>query len=195
MERTLILIKPDGVQRGLMGQIIDRFERRGLKLVGMKFVQISPELASEHYAVHRERPFYSGLVAYIISSPVVAMVWEGKNAIAAATSCGSEILPNGISLIMSCLASSKVIPFFSALVLMIDSNRPVIVAPGNTLFTVMPNGPNSSDNVFDQLATAPRMVLETPNPRNGTFTEVEMILMMRPYFSFFILGVTAWTKI
>lgn len=84
MERTLILIKPDGVQRGLMGQIIDRFERRGLKLVGMKFVQISPELASEHYAVHRERPFYSGLVAYIISSPVVAMVWEGKNAIAAA---------------------------------------------------------------------------------------------------------------
>lgn len=84
MERTLILVKPDGVQRGLIGQIIDRFERRGLKLVGMKFTQISAELASEHYAVHRERPFYNGLVEYIISSPVVAMVWEGKNAIAAA---------------------------------------------------------------------------------------------------------------
>ena len=84
MERTLILVKPDGVQRGLIGQIIDRFERRGLKLVGMKFVQISPELASEHYAVHRERPFYNGLVEYITSSPVAAMVWEGKNAVAAA---------------------------------------------------------------------------------------------------------------
>jgi len=84
MERTLILIKPDGVQRGLMGQIVDRFERRGLKLLGMKFIQMSRELAERHYEVHKERPFYADLVAYITSGPVVAMVWEGKNAIAAA---------------------------------------------------------------------------------------------------------------
>jgi nucleoside-diphosphate kinase len=86
MERTLILIKPDGVQRALMGQIIDRFERRGLKLAGMKFMQISRELAERHYEVHKERPFYNDLVAYITSGPVVAMVWEGKGAIAAARS-------------------------------------------------------------------------------------------------------------
>ncbi|MCA9938890.1 MAG: nucleoside-diphosphate kinase [Anaerolineales bacterium] len=84
MERTLILIKPDGVQRGLMGTIIDRFERRGLKLVGMKFMQISPELAARHYEIHKERPFYNSLVEYITSGPVVAMAWEGKDAIAAA---------------------------------------------------------------------------------------------------------------
>ena len=86
MERTLILVKPDGVQRGLTGEIISRFERRGLKLVGMKFIQMSQELAEEHYAVHKERPFYNDLVAYITSGPVVAMVWEGQEAIAAARS-------------------------------------------------------------------------------------------------------------
>lgn len=84
MERTLILVKPDGVQRGLIGDIIGRFERRGLKLAGMKFLQMSPELAGEHYGIHRERPFYQSLVAYITSGPVVAMVWEGKDAVAAA---------------------------------------------------------------------------------------------------------------
>ncbi len=84
MERTLILVKPDGVQRGLIGEIIGRFERRGLKLVGMKFIQMTPELAGEHYGVHRERPFYKSLVEYITSGPVVAMVWEGNNAVAAA---------------------------------------------------------------------------------------------------------------
>src|SRR5574339_23011 len=84
MERTLILVKPDGVQRGLIGEIIGRFEKRGLKLVGMKFIQMSPELAGDHYGEHRERPFYNGLVGYITSGPVVAMVWEGNNAIAAA---------------------------------------------------------------------------------------------------------------
>lgn len=84
MERTLILVKPDGVQRGLIGEIINRFERRGLKLVGMKFIQMSQELAEKHYGVHKERPFYKDLVAYITSGPVVAMVWEGKEAIAAA---------------------------------------------------------------------------------------------------------------
>lgn len=84
MEQTLILIKPDGVQRALIGQIISRFEQRGLKLVALKFIQMSRELAETHYAVHKERPFYASLVDYIISGPVVAMVWEGKNAIAAA---------------------------------------------------------------------------------------------------------------
>lgn len=84
MERTLILVKPDGVQRGLIGEIVGRFERRGLKLVGMKFMQVSQELAEKHYAVHQGRPFYNGLIEYITSAPVVAMVWEGNNAIAAA---------------------------------------------------------------------------------------------------------------
>ncbi len=86
MERTLILVKPDGVQRGLIGEIAGRFERRGLKLVGMKFLQMSPELAGQHYAVHKERPFYNSLVEYITSGPVVAMVWAGNEAIAAARS-------------------------------------------------------------------------------------------------------------
>ena len=84
MEQTLILVKPDGVQRGLVGQIISRFEQRGLKLRGMKFMQISPELASQHYAVHQGKPFYDDLIDYIISGPVVAMVWEGKDGISAA---------------------------------------------------------------------------------------------------------------
>ena len=84
MERTLILVKPDGVQRGLMGEIVHRFERRGLKLIGMKFIQMSEELANQHYAVHKERPFFNDLVSYITSGPVLAMVWEGKDAVAAA---------------------------------------------------------------------------------------------------------------
>jgi len=81
VERTLVIVKPDGVQRGLIGEIISRLERRGLKLIGMKFMQITPELASRHYAVHKGKPFYEPLVAYITSSPVVVMVWEGKKAI------------------------------------------------------------------------------------------------------------------
>jgi nucleoside-diphosphate kinase len=84
MERTLILVKPDGVQRGLMGEIVHRFERRGLKLIGMKFIQMTNELANQHYAVHKERPFFNDLVSYITSGPVLAMVWEGKDAVAAA---------------------------------------------------------------------------------------------------------------
>ena len=83
MERTLVLIKPDGVQRGLMGEIIARLERRGLRLVGTKFLQVSQELAETHYAIHQGKPFYDGLIAYITSAPVMAMVWEGPNAIAA----------------------------------------------------------------------------------------------------------------
>jgi nucleoside-diphosphate kinase len=81
MEQTLVLVKPDGVQRGLIGQIITRLERRGLKLIGMKFMQVSTELASTHYEAHVGKPFYEGLVNYITSSPIVAMVWEGKDAI------------------------------------------------------------------------------------------------------------------
>jgi nucleoside-diphosphate kinase len=81
VERTLVIVKPDGVQRGLIGEIILRLERRGLKPVGIKFMQITPELASRHYAVHKGKPFYEPLVAYITSSPVVVMVWEGKQAI------------------------------------------------------------------------------------------------------------------
>lgn len=84
MERTLILVKPDGVQRGLIGPIVGRFEQRGLKLVGMKFLQMSPALAAKHYGVHKGKPFYESLVTYIVSGPIVAMVWEGKNAVSAA---------------------------------------------------------------------------------------------------------------
>jgi nucleoside-diphosphate kinase len=83
LERTLVLVKPDGVQRGLVGEVISRLERRGLRLVAAKFMQVSQELAETHYAVHQGRPFYAGLVKYITSAPVMAMVWEGPNAIAA----------------------------------------------------------------------------------------------------------------
>ena len=81
MERTFIIIKPDAVQRGLVGEIIGRFERRGLKLAAMKFLRVDDALARKHYAVHAERPFFGGLISYITSSPVVAMVMEGTNAI------------------------------------------------------------------------------------------------------------------
>lgn len=83
MERTFVMVKPDGVQRGLVGEIITRLERRGLKLVAGKFMQVSRELAETHYAVHQGKPFYDGLVQYITSAPVMAMVWEGPNAIQA----------------------------------------------------------------------------------------------------------------
>lgn len=81
MERTFIIIKPDAVQRGLIGEIIHRFERRGLKIVGMKFMQVSDALARKHYGVHEGKAFFPGLISYITSSPVVAMVVEGTNAI------------------------------------------------------------------------------------------------------------------
>ncbi|WP_225906747.1 nucleoside-diphosphate kinase [Thermoleptolyngbya sp. PKUAC-SCTB121] len=84
MERTFIAIKPDGVQRGLAGEIIRRFETKGFTLVGLKFLQPSRELAEQHYAVHKERPFFAGLVDFITSGPVVAMVWEGDGVIASA---------------------------------------------------------------------------------------------------------------
>ncbi len=84
MERTFIAIKPDGVQRKLVGEIIRRFETKGFTLVGLKFMNVSRELAEQHYAVHKERPFFASLVNFIISSPVVAMVWEGDGVVTAA---------------------------------------------------------------------------------------------------------------
>jgi nucleoside-diphosphate kinase len=83
VERTLVLIKPDGVQRGLIGEVIKRLERRGLRLVGAKFMSVSQELAETHYGIHKGKPFYEGLIQYITSAPVMAMVWEGPNVIAA----------------------------------------------------------------------------------------------------------------
>lgn len=81
MERTLIIVKPDGVQRGLIGEVIGRFERRGLRIIGMKFMVISRELAEKHYGEHKGKGFYEGLVSYITSGPVVVFALEGPNAI------------------------------------------------------------------------------------------------------------------
>ena len=81
MERTLILIKPDALQRGLVGRILARFEDKGLKIVGLKLMQITEDLAAQHYAAHKERPFYPGLVKFMTSRPVVAMALEGIGAI------------------------------------------------------------------------------------------------------------------
>ena len=84
MERTLIIVKPDAVQRGLVGPIITRFEQRGLRTIGIKLVQITRHLAERHYAVHKGKPFYEGLLDYITSGPVVVMALEGPRAIAVA---------------------------------------------------------------------------------------------------------------
>ena len=83
MEKTLVLVKPDGVQRGLIGEVIKRLENRGLRLIGGKFIQVSRELAEEHYGIHKDKPFYESLLAYITSAPVMAMAWDGPNAVAA----------------------------------------------------------------------------------------------------------------
>jgi nucleoside-diphosphate kinase len=83
VERSLVLVKPDGVQRALIGEVISRLERRGLRLVAAKFMQVSRELADTHYAIHKGKPFYDGLISYITSAPVMAMAWEGPNAVAA----------------------------------------------------------------------------------------------------------------
>ena len=80
-QQTLVLIKPDGVQRGLVGQIVSRLEARGLRIAAMKMTQLDMETASHHYGVHHERPFFKGLVDFITSSPLVAMVLEGPNAV------------------------------------------------------------------------------------------------------------------
>lgn len=81
MERTLVIIKPDGVQRGLIGPILTRLERRGLRFAAMKLMQITPTLAARHYAVHKGKPFYDGLIEYITSGPVVVAVAEGRDSI------------------------------------------------------------------------------------------------------------------
>jgi nucleoside-diphosphate kinase len=81
MERTLLLVKPDGVQRGLTGRILARFEDKGLRIAALKVLRITQEMAARHYAPHREKPFYAGLVEYMTSSPVVAAVLEGPRAI------------------------------------------------------------------------------------------------------------------
>ena len=82
MERTLILLKPDALQRGLVGRILTRFEEKGLKIAAMKLMRITPDLAAKHYAVHKDRPFYPGLVKFMTSGPIVAMALQGIDAIA-----------------------------------------------------------------------------------------------------------------
>ena len=84
MERTFIAIKPDGVQRGLIGEIICRFEAKGFTLVGLKLMQASRELAEQHYGEHQGKPFFAGLVDFITSGPLIAMVWEGEGVVASA---------------------------------------------------------------------------------------------------------------
>lgn len=93
-ERTFIAIKPDGVQRNLVGEIISRFERKGFQLVGMKLIAVPKELAEEHYAEHKERPFFGGLIDFITSGPVVAMVWQGVNVVAGARSMIGATAPS-----------------------------------------------------------------------------------------------------
>ena len=84
MEKTFLMVKPDGVQRNLIGEIVGRFEKKGFQLVGAKLMQIPTELAEQHYGEHKERPFFGELVEFITSGPVFAMVWEGENVISTA---------------------------------------------------------------------------------------------------------------
>ena len=84
MERTFLMVKPDGVQRQLVGEVIQRLERKGFTLVGLKILKVSQELAEKHYDVHKEKSFFAGLIKFITSGPVVAMVWEGEGVVASA---------------------------------------------------------------------------------------------------------------
>jgi nucleoside-diphosphate kinase len=84
VEQTFVMVKPDGVRRGLVGEILGRFERRGLKIVELRLIHVSRELAEAHYGVHRDKPFFAGLVEFITSGPVVAMILEGEAAVTAA---------------------------------------------------------------------------------------------------------------
>ncbi len=84
MEKTFLMVKPDGVQRELIGEIVSRFEKKGFQLIGAKLMNISNDLAAEHYGEHKERPFFGELVEFITSGPVFAMVWQGENVIATA---------------------------------------------------------------------------------------------------------------
>ena len=94
MERTLVLVKPDGVQRGLVGEIVARFERKGLKVVGLRLMQVEPELAERHYAVHAGKHFYAGLIEFITSGPVAAVALEGPDAIATVRRMVGRTMPN-----------------------------------------------------------------------------------------------------
>ncbi len=93
MERTYVMIKPDGVQRNLVGEIISRFEKKGFKIVGLKMLQIDRAIAEKHYAEHIGKPFFEGLASYITSGPVVAMVLEGKDVVAAARAMNGATNP------------------------------------------------------------------------------------------------------
>lgn len=93
-ERTLILIKPDGVQRGLIGRVLDRYEARGLRIAGLKLMQADRSLAERHYAVHSDKPFFAGLIAFITSGPLVAMAVEGPNAIEVCRAINGATRPN-----------------------------------------------------------------------------------------------------
>ena len=84
MALTFVMVKPDGVRRGLVGEVVRRFEQKGLRLKAMKLIQVSPELAAQHYAEHREKPFYGELISFITSGPAVPMVFEGREAVAVA---------------------------------------------------------------------------------------------------------------
>lgn len=97
MERTLVLVKPDGVQRGLVGEVVSRLEKRGLKLVAMKLVQVDVALARLHYAEHAERPFFQGLVEFITSAPLVATVWEAENVVEVVRKTMGDTNPAGSS--------------------------------------------------------------------------------------------------
>jgi nucleoside-diphosphate kinase len=94
VERTLVLVKPDGVQRGIIGEILARFERKGLKVVGLRLLSVPRQLAERHYAVHAGKPFYPGLVEFIISGPVAAIALEGPDAIATVRRLVGSTRPN-----------------------------------------------------------------------------------------------------
>jgi nucleoside-diphosphate kinase len=94
VERTLVLVKPDGVQRGLVGELLGRFERKGLKLVGLRLLDVPRELAERHYAVHAGKPFYPSLVEFITSGPVAAVALEGPDAIACVRRMVGKTKPN-----------------------------------------------------------------------------------------------------
>jgi nucleoside-diphosphate kinase len=96
-ERTLVLVKPDGVQRGLAGRILARYEERGLKIVGLKLMLVDRPFAERHYAVHRDKPFYESLVAFMVSGPLVALALEGPNAIAVVRAINGATRPHEAS--------------------------------------------------------------------------------------------------
>ena len=94
MQRTLVLVKPDGVQRGLIGEVLARFERKGLKVVGLRLLTVPRRMAEQHYAIHAGKPFYAGLVAFITSGPVAAIALEGPDAIATVRRLVGKTMPN-----------------------------------------------------------------------------------------------------